>query len=271
MAEAIDAMEVAKTLYPEAFEEEMISPTLTEVELKRLYSEKKAVVKMTMFNGNLRNRLDRLSIGYSYLLNALNHPKSFIDLTFLRYEKLVSTIAQYGFTERDYKTTGQSQNDAQAEIMGLIHCFYDVLEKMKVFFKEHEDLLESKRMVFDDYVERFDTKIQTILNAQDDYKFHLMDLEIDYPYIGQAKSNWRKDKNEGLQLLMSFIKDMVAIYESVLREVNKSYGIRIKDYTGIPVNILYMNNMNRIRRSNVYYSFLTDDEKMELEKGTKRF
>lgn len=274
MVGTINALEVAKTLYEEAFVEDKVSPTLTEEELKRLYCEKKAIVKMTMFNGNLQERLNRLAIGYSYLLNVLNHPKSYIDVAFLEYENLVFIISQYGFKERDKKTTGQSQNNAQYEIMVLVHQFDEIMAQVKKFFLEHEDLLESKKEEIEELTCMMQEEMTLINEAGLVYRNNLMTYRNhgnDAHFVGECRLSWRKEKNRGLQLVMTFVKQMVEIYEKVLKEVNKSNRIRIKDYSGIPVNVLYWNNINRIQRSSVYYSFLSDQEKKDVEKLKKLF
>ena len=44
-------------------------------------------------------------------------------------------------------------------------------------------------------------------------------------------------------------------------------GAGIRDYSQIPTNVVFIENLKKIRKSRVYYSFLSESEKKDLERG----
>lgn len=269
MANVESALEMAMDLFPEFFDEEKGTiKGLSKEELDRLYLEKRATIKLTMFNGNMKRRLEHLGIGYSYLLNELNNPKTCVDIAFMEYNNLVTAISKYGFVERNRNTNGQNQNKAQGDMMFYVKSFGETLSIIEKYFKDHIDKIETRRADFDELIYRMDEQVSSINEAASVYHNNLLSYRNggnSASVVGQCRKDWKQEKNRGLQTVMSFVRKMVEIYDEMLKAESKENGIRIKDYDGIPVNVIYWANINRLKKSKVYFSFLTDEEKAGLQ------
>ena len=261
MANYATALDITKDFFPEVFDRNGILSSLTTDDVKKLYIEKKTMIKLTMFNGNTKSRLNNLSVGYSYLLNELRNPKSCVDIAFIEYDRLVLNISKYGFVKRTSKTTGQNQNLAQEDVMYYVNRFSDLITALKDYFKQHEEFI-------DDCIYMISNQVNNISDAELLYRknmLRLIDHDNEARFVGYFRKKWRYEKNRGLQVLLSFINKMVMLYIDVLKEDNKENGITVKDYGSTSINLMYEDRVKRLKKSNVYYSFLSDDEKKKLE------
>ncbi len=256
--------------FPDLLENGRLVREVSEEELHSMYLNSKAMIGMTRFNGNYKARLSNLGIAYSYLLNMIKNPHSLVDRAFSSYYDLKGVISGYGFVERDNRTVGQSQNEAQDEIMDLLGNFDELIIKFKTLLKENEDYVKEHRIDIESVVVEVEEQVDIIRESSSLYHNSLAAYKngaASGTEVGRAKRQWRKEKNIGLQKALEFIREMRWLCEGLIRQENINSGIRIKDYTGIPINMMFVDNLKKIRKSRVYYSFISDKEKDELEKG----
>jgi hypothetical protein len=259
--------------FSEVLEDGKLKEGITEDMLKSFYYENKAIIGNTRFNGNYKARLNNLGIAYSYLLNMVRNPHALLDRAFSSYYELVKSISEYGFVERDSRTTGQSQNEAQENMMTLLGNFDQMLAWARDILRNNEEYVQAHKndlLEVIDMVEEQTAIIRSSAALYHDSLTALKNNETNASEVGRLKKQWRLDKNEGLQKALDFIREIRSLTEGLVRQENTEKGIRIKDYSGIPVNVFFINNIKKIKKSGVYYSFLSEREKEDIEKGITR-
>ena len=243
--------------FSEVMEEDELKADVTEESLKSMFLERKAIINNTRFNGDYKRRLENLGIAYAYVLNLIKNPKSNVDKMFIAYDRLVRVISEYGFMERESLTNGQNQNNAQREIIGLLENFDELVKRFREILNENEA-----------YVQEHEEEVTYLTNV---LKLKAKDIRESAVVYHNNVSSYRAGatpaKDVGLQTALDFIRDVRGLVEGSIRQENKEQGIRIRDYSKIPTNVVFIENLKKIRKSRVYYSFLSESEKKDLERG----
>ena len=246
--------------FSEVAEDGELKEGITEEQLKSMFLVNKVNINNTRFNGDYKKRLENMGIAYAYLLNQLKNPKSNVDKLFIAYDKLVRVVSEYGFMERESLTNGQHQNNAQREIIGLLENFDEMLKTIRTDLNEGGEFVKENDEFIVYLTDLLRVKTNEIREAATLYHNTLSSYRAGATPardVGIARNNWRKERNEGLQTALEFIRDARGLEEGLIRRENKEHGIRIKDYSGIPINLVFIQNFKKLRKSRVYYSFLS--------------
>ena len=256
--------------FSEVMEEDELKAGITEESLKSMFLERKAIINNTRFNGDYKRRLENLGIAYAYVLNLIKNPKSNVDKMFIAYDRLVRVISEYGFMERESLTNGQNQNNAQREIIGLLENFDELVKRFREILNENEAYVQEHEEEVAYLTNVLKLKTKDIRESAVVYHNNVSSYRAGATPakdVGKARNNWRKERNDGLQIALDFIRDARGLVEGSIRQENKEQGIRIRDYSQIPTNVVFIENLKKIRKSRVYYSFLSESEKKDLERG----
>ncbi len=280
----------AMRYFPEFFEKDCnVSSNKTIEQLNKAYT--KACKKYVSFKNFDESNTIRLASAYGYMMSVLGknknayEPKHRTTKDLLSsYDKLIESISRYHFNPEYDNSYGDNQNKANKQMLFEI----SLLRPMLIMVLENiDDQLEKRgnnnvnfnarlTVKLVDLIEDFFYVNQGLTRAECNYH-NMWDrvmkgscnnrsisyLDVTEYDLGETKLTWKKKKNEACHTILNFHKSM----KEINRNLN-SYDLNdLRNF--IKVNELYVYGIDNIVNGPNYYSYLSDEERKNLDEQNK--
>lgn len=228
-----------------------------------------------------------IDLGYNYLKCALKEneyqPNTKITNDLLgNYERLTESIADYTFNPNWKNSCGDKQNRTNKQILFDISLLkpmlMNVLEIIDKYLEKPKNNLSELQ-----YEICFERQLEYLCRSLSYAYYELKRAEAKYHRtwhsiarrdyfcegltnsdLGEAKLNWKKRKNEACHTILNFHKSM--------QEINRIlYSNHLNGFLNFEqVNDLYNCGIDNIVNGPNYYSYLSDEERKNLDEYNKK-